>query len=157
MRCSPFLSSAVAAGMLLALFASPAVGQAPNKVPPISARQFASGSAKVTVSGSFQIDEDVAINTAASVGDGEMTWLQFGNSGSDVPNALITFQNGDFGIIVGAGKSSATGESPQCAGKVEVTGALVSGNYACVGVVSFDRAKGKMGKIDIKIRFTAKS
>lgn len=99
----------------------------------------------------------MAINTSASLSDGEMTWLQFGNSGSDVPNALISFQDGDFGILVGAGKSSATGESPQCTGKVEVTGALVSGNYACVGVVSFDRAKGKMGKIDIKIRFSAKS
>lgn len=157
MRCSSCLSSAIAAGMLLALFAPPTVGQAPTEVPPISARQFVSGSAKVTVTGSFQIDQDVAINSKASVSDGEMTWLQFGNSGSDVPNALITFQGGDFGIIVGAGKSSVTGESPQCAGNVAVTAALVSGNYSCAAVVSFDRSSGKMGKVDIKITFTAKS
>jgi hypothetical protein len=38
-----------------------------------------------------------------------------------------------------------------------VTGALVSGHYTCAGVVSHDAATSKMGKVDIEVRFTAKS
>ncbi len=38
-----------------------------------------------------------------------------------------------------------------------MTGASVSGHYTCVGVVSHDPAASKMGKVDIEIRFTAKS
>ena len=71
--------------------ALPSPGDAQSKPPVISARQFTSGSAKVVVSGSFSIDTDIAINVKASIGDGEMTWLQFGISGSVEPEALITF------------------------------------------------------------------
>ena len=49
------------------------------------------------------------------------------------------------------------GEAPQCSGTVQVTGASVTGHYTCAGVVSHDAATGKMGKVDIEIRFTAKS
>jgi hypothetical protein len=38
-----------------------------------------------------------------------------------------------------------------------VTSALVSGHYTCAGVVSHDAATSKMGKVDIEVRFTAKS
>jgi hypothetical protein len=161
MRRIPFLSSAVAAGLALAVVASPAGGQT-GGVPTIRARQFVGGSAKVTVNGAVQIDQEVAINTQASFGDGEMTWLQFGASGSEEPNALITYQPGEVGITVGRGKFIATagivtGEDPQCSGKAEVTATSVSGHYTCVRVVSHDPATSKMGKVDIEIRFTAKS
>ena len=33
---------------------------------------------------------------------------------------------------------------------------LVSGDYTCLGITSKD-AEGKLGKVDIKVRFTAKS
>jgi hypothetical protein len=157
MRRTQFLSSVAAAGMVLAVLASPAAGQVPGRVPTISSRQFVSGAAKVTVSGSFQIDEEVAINTAASFGDGEWTWIQFGDSGSEVPNALITYGDGEVGINVGRGKGTATAEGANCSGKVEVTAAAVSGNYTCTGVDSYDSATSRMGKIDIEIRFTANS
>ena len=155
----PLLSSVVAAGLVLA--ASPASGQT-GGTPTISSRQFVGGSAKVTVTGSVQIDQDVAINTQASLADGEMTWLQFGASGSEAPNALITYQPGEVGITVGRGKflataGNVTGEDPQCSGTVEVTGTSVSGHYTCLGVVSHDAATGKMGKVDIEIRFTSRS
>ena len=161
MRRVLFLSSVAAAGLALAVLASPAGGQT-GRVPTISSRQFVGGSAKVTVSGSVQIDQEVAINTQASFGDGEMTWLQFGASGSEAPNVLITYQPGEVGIIVGRGKSTATagiitGEDPQCSGKADVTATSVSGHYTCVGVVSYDPATSKMGKVDIEIHFTAKS
>jgi hypothetical protein len=161
MRRIPFLSSVVAAALVLAALASPAVGQT-GGIPTISARQFVGGSAKVIVTGSVQIDQEVAINTQVSLADGEMTWLQFGASGSPAPNALITYQPGEVGISVGRGKTLATagnvaGEDPQCSGTVEVTETSVSGHYTCLGVVSHDAATSRMGKVDIEVRFTSKS
>ena len=161
MRCLSFLSSVAATGLFLAVVASPAGGQT-GRPPAISQRQFTGGSVRVTVTGSAQIDQEIAINAKASYGDGEMTWLQFGVSGSDAPEALITYgETGETGITMGKGKFVATGgivpgEKSPCSGKVEVTGTLITGDYTCAGVTSND-AGGKMGKVDIKVRFTARS
>ena len=73
---------------VLVLGARPAAAQA---YPPISARQFTGGSVKIVVTGSFSVNTDVPINTQASIGAGDMTWLQFGVSGSSEPEALITY------------------------------------------------------------------
>lgn len=156
MRRTVLLSS-VAVGLFLTLRASPACGQDLKSIPTISSRYFVSGSARVTVTGSFQIDEDVAINAKASFGDGEKTWLQFGISGSPAPNVLVTYGLGEDGIIVGRGKLIATAPVEQCKGKVEVTATSVSGEHTCVGIGSYDPASGRMGKVDIKVRFSAKS
>ena len=161
MRCIPFLSSLTAIGLVLAVIPAQAAGQA-DEIPTISGRYFTSGSAMVKVSGSVQIDQEVPINAKASFGDGEMTWLQFGVSGAAEPNALVTYQPSEVGITLGKGKFIATagvmaGEKPQCSGKTEVTETSVSGHYTCPGIVSHDAATGKMGKVDIEIRFTAKS
>ena len=133
----------------------------PLQVPKISGRSFVSGSAKVTVTGSFQIDADIAINALASFGDGEMTWIQFGVSGAAEPNALITYGDQGIGIIVGLGKNGATAEpsaeDAACTGEVNVTASLVEGQYACTGVGSYNPTTGKMGKVNITIRFTARS
>ena len=160
MRHIPF-SSITIAGLLLTGLTSVAGGQT-DKSPTISSRQFVSGSAKVSVKGAFEINQEVAINTQASMGDPEQTWLQYGASGSDSPNALITFQPTEVGISVGKGKFTATagivtGETPQCSGKVDVTATLVAGFYTCTGVTSYNPTTSKMGKVDIEIRFTAKS
>lgn len=161
MRRVSFLWSVMATGLFLAVVPSPAGGQT-GRPPAISERQFTGGSAKVTVTGSTTIDQEIALNTQASYGDGEMTWLQFGVSGSEAPEALITYgEAGETGITVGKGKFVATGgimpgEKSQCSGKVQVTGSLISGDYACVGVTSKEPG-GNMGKVDIKVRFTAKS
>jgi hypothetical protein len=78
--------------------------------PPISARTFTGGSATVRVSGATSIEAEVPINTQASIGDGEVTWLQFGVSGADSPHALITYgQTGEVGVSVGQGKWIVTG------------------------------------------------
>lgn len=63
---------------------------------------------------------------------------------------------------MGKGKLTATGgiipgEESQCSGKVKVTGTAVTGDYACTGVTSYDPATGKMGTVDIKVQFSAKS
>ena len=161
MRHFLFLPETAAAALALAVLASPAGAQT-GVVPTVSARTFTAGSAKVTVSGSFQMDQDIPINDKASFGDGEMTWIQFGASGADAPNALITYQVGEIGIIIGKGKFTATagviaGETPQCTGNSDVTPALVSGHYTCIGIASYNPATGKMGKVDIEILFTASS
>jgi hypothetical protein len=161
MRRIPFLSSVVATGLCLAVLPSSVRGQG-ARPPAISERQFTGGSAKVTVTGSATIDQEIAINTQATYGDGGMTWLQFGASGSEEPKALITYgEDGEIGITVGKGKFVATGgimpgEDSQCSGKVQVTGTPVSGEYSCAGVTSHDPATG-MGKVGIKVRFAAKS
>jgi hypothetical protein len=143
------------------LVAQAAKAHAPLRVPKISGRSFAGGSAKVTVTGSFQIDADVAINTKASFGDSEMTWIQFGASGAAEPNALITYGDQGIGIIVGQGKNTATAEPASedaaCTGEVKVTASSVAGEYSCTGVVSYNPGTGKMGKINLTIRFTATS
>jgi hypothetical protein len=143
------------------LAAQDAKAHKPLPVPKLSARTFVSGSAKVTVTGSFQIDTDVAINAPASFGDGEMTWIQFGVSGAAEPNALITYGDQGIGIIVGLGKNTATaepsGEDAACTGEVTVTATSVAGQYACTGVASYNPGTGKMGKVNITVRFTAKS
>ena len=145
---------------VLVLGARPAAAQA---YPPISARQFTGGSVKIVVTGSFSVNADVPINTQASIGAGDMTWLQFGVSGSSSPEALITYgDNKETGITVGSGKNVATGgmmpgEKPTCSGKVEVTATLISGHYTCKGLSSHDSSTGKLGKVDIEVTFTAKS
>jgi hypothetical protein len=135
---------------------------AQTTLPIISTRQFVAGSAKVTVTGSFSIEQDVPINTQASFGDGEKTWLQFGVSGSAEPNALITYGDNEVGITVARGKLLATGgiiigEKSECTGKVEVTAKLISARYTCRDVTSYDPATSKLGKVNFDVTFTAKS
>ena len=160
MRRIPWISSVLTTGLLLAAVSSPAECQAGP--PTISQRQFTGGSAKLTVTGSAKIDQEIAINDKASYGDGTMTWLQFGVSGADEPNVLITYgESGEIGVIVGRGKliatgSIMTGEESLCTGKAQATATLVSGEYTCTGVTSHEPVKG-LGKVDIKVQFTAKS
>ncbi|MEO7474226.1 MAG: hypothetical protein ABIY46_02735, partial [Gemmatimonadales bacterium] len=86
------LISVGAAALLVVLTSLPAPAPAQTSgFPSISERQFTGGSAKVTVTGSTTIAQEIPLNTQASYGDGEMTWLQFGASGSAEPNALITY------------------------------------------------------------------
>jgi hypothetical protein len=131
--------------------------------PPISAREFVSGSVKVKVTGAFTIDQEIQINTKASIGGGDMTWLQYGASGSAEPNALITFtETKEVGINVAKGSLTSIagitpGEKSQCSGKVEVTAKLISGHYTCKGVTSYDPKTFKMSTVDVDVVFDAKS
>jgi len=156
-----FLSSLLVTGLALALGPSLTMGQT-SGFPTISARQFTGGSAKVTVTGSVKIEQEIGLNTQASIGDGEVTWLQFGASGSEEPNALITYgETKEIGVSVGKGKFIATGglipgEKSECSGTAKVTDTSIAGEYTCVGVVSHDPATG-MGKVNIKVSFTARS
>jgi hypothetical protein len=147
--------------VLFAVLASS--GSAQARQPAISARQFVSGSVRIVVSGAFSINDSVAINVQASLGDGEMTWLQFGVSGSAQPNALITYgETGEVGITAARARDLATGgiiagEKSECSGTVQVTATLVSGRYKCVGLTSHNQATGKMGTVNVEVTFTARS
>jgi hypothetical protein len=146
---------------LLLLFVGGAA-QAQRVYPAISERQFTGGSITVTVSGGFSINEEIAINTKASMSSGSMTWLQFGTSGAPGANALLTLGSNEVGVTVALGKRIATagvigGEKPQCLGSTDVKAALISGQYTCKGITSYDPASGKMGTVDIDVRFTARS
>jgi hypothetical protein len=162
MRCTPILSCVAAPAFFALATVPPARAQEPA-YPPISARQFSDGSIKVTVTGSHAIDAEIPINAQASIGDGEVTWLQYGASGSASPNSLITFTDtGEVGVSAGEGKFTVTagvtpGEKPQCDGKTEVAPTLITGTYTCRGITSYDAATGTMGKVDIAVAFTAKS
>lgn len=118
---------------------------------------------KIVVTGSFTVNADVPINAQASIGDGEMTWLQFGVSGSSTPEALITYgQNQETGITVGSGKNVATGgmmpgEKPTCTGNVQVTATLLSGHYVCKGLSSHNSSSGRLATVDVEVTFTARS
>ena len=157
------LRSGLAASVLLfLLLPCPALAQKTNGFPDISQRSYKSGSAKVTVKGTFTMDAEIPINSQASYSDGTMTWLQFGASGADDPNSLITYSDiREIGIQAGRGKIGAQGgimegEASECSGTVEVTKTEIVGDYKCVGVTSYEPGKG-MGKVDITVHFTAKS
>ncbi len=151
----------IATAAFLVCLAPHAAGQT-GKTPTISARQYTAGSATVTVHGVVEIAAEVPLNTQASMSDGEMTWLQYGASGSETPNALITYSLYEVGVSVGKGTFVVTagimeGEKPQCTGSSEVTADMITGHYTCPGMTSHDAATGKMGKVDIEVRFSAKS
>jgi hypothetical protein len=161
MRRLALFAAIVTLGLELCLLVLPAAAQT-DGFPTISGRQFTGGSIKVTVTGSTTITKEIPINTQASFGDGESTWLQYGASGAPEPNALITYsQTKEVGITIGQGKFIVTGgilngEKPDCSGKVSVTATLVSGSYACTGLTS-KQASGGMGTVDVKVTFTAQS
>jgi hypothetical protein len=140
--------------LALACASLAAVAGAAGKIPAISARSYSGGSAHVIVTGSFAFTADIALNVSASFSDGEDTWLQYGASGSDTPNALFKVSPTEIGIIVGQGKASATA-GDTCQGKLDVTPAQVSGHYVCKGVTSYDPRSGKMGMVNIDISLTA--
>lgn len=143
--------------ILTLALAVPAAAQEVVKPPVISARSYVSGSAKIAVSGSFQVNQDVPINSQASMSDGEMTWLQFGVSGADAPNALVTVSSDEVGIAVGRGKWIATAGAEACTGKMVITGVSVLGRYSCAGVTAHNPGVPGLGKVDIEFAFTTRS
>ena len=157
MRPLKYALSGAAVGLAVA-FALPApAGQNTAKVPVIGARTYVGGSATVTVTGSFQLKADIPINQQASLSDGEMTWLQYGASGSEAGDVLVTVSLDEIGVTVGRGKKTATAGAVDCTGKTDVTASVITGHYACPGVTSHDPREMGLGKVNIEVRFTAMS
>ena len=91
------------------------------------------------------------------ISDGDMTWLQYGASGSEEPNALVTVSTFEVGINAARGKPTAVIEAVKCAGGIEVKEVLVKGHHTCPNVTSYDPRSGQMGTVDIEVDFTATS
>jgi hypothetical protein len=137
---------------------------AQKSFPTISARTYTTGSAVVTVTGSFSYTADIPINKEASTSDGEMTWLQFGASGSSQPNALLTFNAGsnEVGISASRGLAIATGgfiagQKSDCSGTIDVKPNLIEGHYTCRELTSYDPGTRKMGTVNVDVKFKAGS
>lgn len=132
------------------------VGSKPLAVPAISGRSFTAGSATVTVTGTFQVQAEIPLHDQASFGDGEMTWLQFNDGVSNQPNAPITYGQ-EVGVSVESGSHTVTAGDEHCTGEATVTASSITGHYICTGVTSYDKATRRMGKVNLDIRFGAKS
>lgn len=154
MRPSQARSIAAAA---VAAFAFSVTVESAGEIPVISARTYVGGSAKVTVTGSLQINDDIAIDKEASLSDGEMTWLQYGASGLEAPNALVTVSTTEIGVRVARGKQTATAAAEDCSGDLVVSGNSITGQYKCQNVTSYDARTGQTGKVNIEISLTATS
>jgi len=127
------------------------------EIPVISARTYTTGHIQVNVSGHFDIDASPALDTKASISDGEYTWIQYGASGEAAPNATVTIGHGDMGISVAVGRYVATGTSTECTMKTNVTPAKVSGHFTCPKVGGYNQADGSMGDVKIEVDFEASS
>lgn len=125
--------------------------------PPVSPRTFSSGQAEVKVTGSFTIDSTIALNLPASLSDGGMLWLQFGDSGATVPNSLITWsESGESGVQVGADGNTAIGVDVDCRVDVRVEPVLIEGTFECPGIMALTAAGG-LGRVDVVVEFVAHS
>jgi len=153
MRAILFLRDATAVGLIaMTLTASAAA-----PLPVISGRSYVSGSATVKVTGAFSFNAVIPINKQASFGDGRMTWIQYGDSGSKQPNLLVTVSLYELGFGIGLGKNVTTAGGEDCTGSMDVKPTMITGKYKCPGITSYNPDTGQMGKVDFEIDMTAGS
>jgi len=127
------------------------------EIPVISARTYTTGHIQLSVSGHFDIEASPELDTQASISDGGYSWIQYGTSGSEAPNATVTIGNGDMGISVAVGRYIATGTSTECSMTTNVTATKVTGHFTCPKVTGYNQADRSMGDVAIEIDFEATS
>ena len=155
-------SESVAAQAEGAATQAPQAGKSgPSEVVRISPRTYKDGSATVKVSGFFAANGSPRLNVPASFTADGSTWLQYGVSGAQELNVLITNaeDSGENGVNIGVGSYTVTGTSTsgECKRRFEVTPTKVTGHYQCKGSTGYDKASGQMGKVDIEVDFDASS
>ena len=127
----------------------------------ISNRTYTGGSTQTKVSGFFEVNASQDLNKPASITDDGQTWLQYGVSGAQELNVLVTNAEdlAENGVTIGVGPYSvtATSTSGECRTKFDVTAAKVSGHYSCSGSTGYNQDTGQMGKVDIEVDFNASS
>jgi hypothetical protein len=132
-----------------------------SEVVRISPRTYKAGSATVRVSGFFTANGSSQLNIPASTTADGSTWLQYGASGAQELNVLITNSedSGENGVNVGVGSYTVTGTntSGECQPRFEVTPTKVTGHYQCKGSAGYDKSTGKMGNVDVEVDFDASS
>lgn len=128
-----------------------------EEIPVVSPRTYKVGHIQVNVSGFFSINASPALDTKASISDGEYTWIQYGASGEAAPNVTVTIGQGDMGISVAVGRYGATGTTIECEITTEVTPTKVSGHYSCPKVTGYNQADRSMGEVKIEVDYEATS
>lgn len=128
-----------------------------EEIPVISDRTYTVGHMQLSVSGFFDIDASPALDTMASITSDGHTWIQYGASGEEPPNATFTVGEGDMGISVAVGRYGATGTTIECEIITEVTPTKVSGHVSCPKVTGYDQASRSMGDVKIEVEFEATS
>lgn len=128
-----------------------------EEIPVVSERTFTAGYIQLRVSGQFDIDASPALDTRASISSGDYTWIQYGTSGGEAPNATVTIGNGDIGISVAVGRYLATGTTTECEMTTNVTPTTVSGHFVCPKVTGYNQGDRSMGNVTIELDFEATS
>jgi hypothetical protein len=128
-----------------------------EEIPVISDRTYTAGHMQLRVSGFFDINASPALDPRASITSDGHTWIQYGASGEEPPNATVTVGEGDMGIGVSVGRYVATGTTIECEIVIEVTPTKVSGHYSCPKVTGYNPADGSMGDVKIELDFEATS
>jgi len=126
----------------------------------ISPRTYTSGSAKVKVTGFFEVDGAQQLGQSGLTDD-DQTWIPYGTSGAQELNLLFTNSTAmaEHGVTIGLGPYTvtATSTSGECRTKVDVTPTLVTGRYSCTGSTGYNNQTGQMGEVDIEVEFSAGS
>ena len=128
-----------------------------EEIPVISDRTYKVGYMQLRVSGFFDINASPALDTKASISSDGYTWIQYGASGEEPPNATVTVGEGDMGISIAVGRYVATGTAIECEITMNVTATKVSGHYSCPKVTGYNQADGSMGDVKIEVDFEATS
>jgi hypothetical protein len=125
------------------------------EVPVVSARTYVSGQMKIDVSGHFDIDDVIQLDPVASISDGDYTWIQYGTSGGEAPNATVTIGGGDISVSVAVGRYVATAASTDCEMETDVTPTSVTGHFTCPEVSGYNQADRSMDNVAIEVEFDA--
>jgi hypothetical protein len=128
-----------------------------EEIPVVSERTYTTGHIQLKVTGQFDIDASPALDTQASISSGDYTWIQYGASGGEAPNATVTIGNGDIGISVAVGRFVATGTTTECEMTTNVTPTSVSGHFICPKVTGYNQGDRTMGNVTIELDFEASS
>jgi hypothetical protein len=128
-----------------------------EEIPVVSERTYTSGRMKIEVGGHFDIDTTLELDRVASISDGDYTWIQYGTSGGDAPNATVTIGAGDIGISVAVGRFIATATTTECEMETDVTPSSVSGRFTCPEVTGYNQVDRSMGDVAIEVEFDAGS
>ena len=124
-------------------------------IPVVSARTYVSGQMRIDVSGHFDIDGVIELDRVASISDGDYTWLQYGTSGGEAPNATVTIGGGDISVSVAVGRYVATATSTQCEMETDVTPTTVAGHFTCPEVTGYNQEDRSMDNVAIEVEFDA--
>ncbi|HEX5766515.1 MAG TPA: hypothetical protein VFY27_13195 [Woeseiaceae bacterium] len=125
------------------------------EVPVVSARTYVSGQMEIDVSGHFEIDGVMELDRVASISDGDYTWLQYGTSGGEAPNATVTIGGGDISVSVAVGRYVATATSTECEMETDVTPTSVTGHFNCPEVAGYNQDDRSMENVAIEVEFDA--